>query len=165
MFKDGRYWPFLLTALLVGGVGMNIAMVLRAADDPSFAVEEDYYKRAVEWDQHRAAVRESKALGWSIRIDPRLERSGPSHHIVLDADIVDRFGRPVSDATVQVKAVHLARAAYPLHATMDRKRDRFSAVLNSNRAGQWEFSFVVERGDERFEDQKRAELRMEGASE
>ncbi|MEL6544011.1 MAG: FixH family protein [Myxococcota bacterium] len=73
---NGNHWPWLLAGLLLSGVAMNIAMVLRASNDPSFAVEEDYYQKAVNWDEYREQLRKSEALGWQFTLNPSLDETG-----------------------------------------------------------------------------------------
>lgn len=153
-FKDGGYWPWLLGGLLGGGVLMNLAMVMTAADDPSFAIEEDYYQKAVNWDEHRKALRESKALGWKLEVSPTLEGA----ELLLRADLEDALGRDVTDATLRVEAVHLARASEKLIAVMDRDTRGFYTRLPARQAGAYEFRFEATRGEDTFLHTARADV-------
>lgn len=146
----GAYWPWFLTALLVGGVVLNVAMVLRAADDPSFAIEPDYYQKAIDWDASRRAEYESQALGWSIELDVSLERRHHDGCLLVRTKLKDKFGRPIADADLSLDAVHLARSNRLLHASLSHHSGDYSARLPGCRPGLWEFSFVAERGGERF---------------
>ena len=43
-------WPAILLALLGGHAAICVAMIVVATNDPSFAVEPEYYTRALDWD-------------------------------------------------------------------------------------------------------------------
>ena len=44
-------WPLLLALVLVGQAGGVIAMVVVSGRDASFAIEPDYYEKALAWDE------------------------------------------------------------------------------------------------------------------
>jgi len=67
--KKGWYWPFFLVGLQASGVGANLYFMSRAISDPSFAVEPDYYAKAIAWDAHQAQARDNAELGWELKLD------------------------------------------------------------------------------------------------
>src|SRR5512136_3054494 len=115
--KRGWYWPFLLVGLLAAGVGANVYFLARAVGDPSFAVEPDYYAKAVAWDAHQAQARENADLGWSVTIDVAPADLATGRARVV-AKLVDRDGRAVPGASVGLEAFHNARAADVRKATL-----------------------------------------------
>ncbi|MEM6532110.1 MAG: FixH family protein [Myxococcota bacterium] len=153
-FKNGGYWPFLIVGLLGGGVIMNLAMVMTAADDPGFAVEEDYYQKAVDWDKSREQVRKNRELGWTVKVDARFD----GEQMVVEAQVNDRLGRGIADASVELQALHVARANHKITAPMDHNDGRFHTRIDASRPGSWEFKFAVRRGDDLFVDTQRADV-------
>ena len=49
--KRGMGWPIGIVAILLAGVVGNLAVIVITKDDPSFSVEPDYYRKAVDWDE------------------------------------------------------------------------------------------------------------------
>lgn len=97
MNSRARWWPFFIIVLLVGGAGANVALMVIATRDPSFAVEPDYYQKALRWDEAMTQESHNAALGWSVAVGvDAATRSGPTR-IVLR--VSDRDGAPVEDAT------------------------------------------------------------------
>jgi nitrogen fixation protein FixH len=149
MNKRARWWPFFVIALLVGGAGANVALMVIATRDPSFAVEPDYYQKALRWDDAMAQERENAALGWSVEAGVDSATRSGSTRIVLR--VSDRDGAPVEDATVRVTAFHNARASQIVAATLAPTRGgRYSAPLPLDRPGLWELRVRVEQGDRIF---------------
>jgi len=134
------------TAVVVGILGASFifAMVTlyHASTDPSFAVEPDYYEKALNWDEH-AALREASAqLGWTIGLSagPGAE---PGRRIVTMA-LSDREGEPIENADVSVVAFHNARAANRHEFSMDGVgAGVYTTDQPLNRPGHWEFRFTI----------------------
>lgn len=151
MHRKSGWLLVALVALLLGSVvTMNLTMLFLASTDPSIAIEEDYYTRALTWDQRLAQERINAALGWSIELE--LRRAGS---VLREADIEailrDREGAPLDAAKVRLKAFHGARARWKHEARLARRGSGLYATrLPLVRAGLWEFRFEVTRGDERF---------------
>jgi hypothetical protein len=73
-----------------------------AVSDPHFALEPDYYDKAVHWDRAQALARESASTGLKVTVD-RLIRSSDGS-VALRLRLVDRDARPVVGASVAVEA-------------------------------------------------------------
>lgn len=149
MSGSGRCWPVLILALLVGGAGANIALMVIATRDASFAVEPDYYEKAVHWDDVMRQETRNAALGWSVavRFDPAPTRG----QVRVAARISDRDGAPVERATVQVTAFHSARASRVFTSTLaPESNGSYSAPLPLDRPGIWELRLRVQQGDRVF---------------
>jgi nitrogen fixation protein FixH len=148
--SSGRHWPFLLAGLLASGVLANVYFMCRAVSDPSFAVEPDYYQKAVAWDAHQAEVRDSAALGWSVAlaVAPADPATGQAR---LIAQFSDRSGRPVAGLSVGLQAFHNARAAEVVTARLaETASHAYAADVPVVRPGLWEFRISAARGEERF---------------
>ena len=148
--KKGWYWPFLLGALLISGVGANIYFMCRALGDPSFAVEPDYYAKAVAWDAHQTQSRENATLGWTLRLSVAAPDPASGRAQVV-AKLADRDGRPVPGLAVGIEAFHNARAADIIKASLlETAEHDYAARLPVVRAGLWEFRVAATRGAETF---------------
>ena len=145
----GWGWPALIVALLVGGAGANIWLMLVATGDASFAVEADYYEKALRWDDAMAQEARNARLGWSVAV--RLERAAQPGEGWVRARVVDRDGVPVAGARVGVEAFHSARASRIVRAGLTPEAGGgYAARLPLDRPGLWELRVRVERGDQVF---------------
>ena len=70
--KRGSWWPIGITAVLATTVAANVWVATIASDDPSFAIEPDYYAKAIAWDSTLAQARTNATLGW--RLTPSARR-------------------------------------------------------------------------------------------
>ena len=61
----GWWWPWFVVALLVATAGGQGIMLYAATHDPTFAIEPDYYQKAVAFDTTIQQERGNLALGWT----------------------------------------------------------------------------------------------------
>lgn len=142
-------WP----AVIVGALAIHATAWLTVAwvanSDPSYAVEEDYYRKAVEWDAGRAELAASDALGWQLtyHVEPG---PGPAEATV-HATLSDRDGAPLDGAALALETFHNARAGDILRADLTPAGDgAYSARLPMQRPGVWELRFTADRGEAHF---------------
>ena len=151
-------WPVVLASLLAGQAAAIIAVVVVSGRDPSFAVEPDYYEKALAWDEAARSRTASEALGWTATVETEAVPSGR----LLRVTLVDRLGRGLEGATVGAEVFHHARSG-------DRRRVELVAAGGGiyegdtamDRPGLWEVRVSVQRGPEAFTTSTRIEL--EGA--
>jgi nitrogen fixation protein FixH len=143
-------WPAVIVGALAVHVVASLVTVWIATSNPSYAVEEDYYQKALAWDASRDQKRHNTALGW--RLDAEVTAAASTGgDPTLAVRLVDRDGRPLDGATVAVAAFHNARADEILRAELAAKGDGlYSCGLAMRRSGVWELRFTVDRGGERF---------------
>jgi nitrogen fixation protein FixH len=148
--KKGWYWPLLLVGLLASGVVANLYFMGLAVSDPSFAVEPDYYAKALAWDAHLAQAKENAELGWTIALAVAdADRATGRAHVV--ARLFDRDGRPLPGLTVGLTAFHNARASQVVAATLSETAEHaYAADVAVSRPGLWEFRVAATRGTETF---------------
>jgi nitrogen fixation protein FixH len=147
--KRGMQWPIGIAVILALTVISNVWLAVIASRDEAFAVEPDYYQKAVRFDDEMALRAESARLGW--RVVPRLRLGTPASAGSLTATVTDSSGAPVQGAQVEVLAMHNARASRQLTATLaEAGNGAYSAPLDAQRPGEWELRFTITRGSERF---------------
>ncbi len=156
-----HYWMMpvgLLAALTLG----ELYMVYTAVDDPGFAVEKDYYKKAVHWDSHMEQAAENKRLGWKLALETRPTHGG---HVELVVRIKDQQGRPVRGANVRVETFFNARAGQILTADLrDAGDGSYQSALPLGHKGLWEFRFTAVQGGARFTDVVRRDVALGGGA-
>jgi nitrogen fixation protein FixH len=148
--KKGWYWPVLLVGLLAAGVGANVYFMCRAVSDPSFAVEPDYYAKAVAWDAHQTQARENVELGWTVALSVApADRGTGRARVVVTLD--DRNGKPVPGLTVALQAFHNARASDIVTSTLvETPEHDYAGDVPVSRPGLWEFRVAAVRGADTF---------------
>jgi hypothetical protein len=154
--KRGLGWPIGIATILALTVGANIWVAIIANDDPSFSIENDYYRKAVGWDSTMAQMRENTRLGWHVApvFDAFTARDGATLHVRLS----DSIGAPIPGATVRVAALYNARAGQVLEGTMLPDTSATYALrLPVTHPGQWEVRFDIHRGNERYTSSVRLE--------
>lgn len=142
-----KVWPTAIFALL----GMNMAIVgitvYYATNDPSAAVESDYYQKAVDWDQTVAKRQASDLLGWTPQ--PRLVRSETGTHLRLT--LTDRDGHAVHGAKVNAVVFHNARAATRFSIDLlEGEPGEYAAAVSADRPGSWHVDLAATRGEDSF---------------
>lgn len=130
-------WPAMVLGLFViQAIFMGAAIVL-AHNDPSVAVEPDYYEKALRWDQDAARQRAALALGWeaALEIEPP---TGAMGQRTLRVRIKDGEGNAVPDLAVTVEAFHQAESGARRSAEATPTPDGYIATIPMARAGHWE---------------------------
>ncbi|NUQ13099.1 MAG: FixH family protein, partial [Gemmatimonadaceae bacterium] len=114
--KRGAGWPLAVAVILGATVAGNVWLIRLAGADPSFAVEEDYYRKGVRWDEELAQRAHNEALGWRVRatLSPIEPGRGADLLVALDDSAV----APIADASIVVCALHVGRAAHPVDVTL-----------------------------------------------
>lgn len=149
IIRKDRVWPTIVLAVLGGYVAFGLIAARVASHDPNFAIEPDYYRKAVAWDSTLAQARRSAALGW--RLTPTLgsisEGAAP-----FTVDLRDSTGAVVMDARVSVEARPIAHADDVVRATLTARDDgAYATRLPLGRAGLWELHVDATRGADRYE--------------
>jgi nitrogen fixation protein FixH len=143
-------WPAIVIGMLTVHVLACLFFIYLATSDPSFAVEEDYYQKAVGWDEKRAQDRRNAVLGWQValQVEPA---ATVAHDPVLRVVLTDRQGRPIDGARLAVEAFPVARADRIQRLTgAGSGAGVYGAPVSIRRPGRWEFRVVAELDDDRF---------------
>ena len=149
-------WPWVPTLLLVSLIGTQITVLSSVLDDPTFATEPDYYRKALDWDAQQARARQSQALGWTARASI----DGVTATVRdISVSIIDSRGSPVSGAAVRATAFPNARARQVRELTFrEASPGVYRAGLGPAWPGIWELRCSATRGEQRFESTLRLEV-------
>jgi nitrogen fixation protein FixH len=147
-------WPLGITAILLTFASANLWMMHVAGSDPSFAVEPDYYQKAVAFDSTMAAEARSARLGWNASSVIAVVDGGARVAVTLR----DSAGQPVTGARVSVDARFNARANDVLTGTLaEDGPGTYSAPLKVGHGGEWEVRVDAVRGEQHFVTSTRAQ--------
>jgi nitrogen fixation protein FixH len=145
--STGRFWalfPVVLLGSSLLGLGTLASIAMR---DPSFALERDYYQRAVRFEDEQAQRAENQRLGYQLELEvhPAADRA----RLVLT--LSSKHGAPLPSASLRAEAFANARAADIREVEFRLGADgRYHAELDREVPGLWEFRVVVVNGPERF---------------
>lgn len=153
----------IITALL-GNVVLGVVLVRVAGGDRHFAVESNYYQKAVSWDSTMAQDGRNTALGWVMV--PSLGAVGTAGGDSLVVTLHQAGGEPVTGATVTIEAMPIAYATDVRRATLTATREpgRYAASGVIGRAGLWELRLTSVRGTDRFTDNLRLDASTTAAA-
>jgi hypothetical protein len=154
--RGGMFWAMVPVVLLSLGVGGVVLLGSIASNDPGFALERDYYRRAVQWDRTQAERAENERLGYRVAVETRSAADGG---VDVVARVLDAAGAAIRGAEVEVEAFANARAAARLSLRLREAEDgTYRASLGRARPGLWELRFTVVRSSARFTEVVRVDV-------
>ena len=163
--KPGSWWPPIIAGALAFHIISSLVVVYVATSDPSYAVEDNYYQKAVAWDEKRAQDGVNADLGWLLEfsVEPPTR---PGEQPGLEVTLLDAGGRPLAGAAVSVEAFHNARGDDIIREMLTDAGDGiYRASLPMRRNGRWELRFTVSRGEDTFTYSEARHLYVEGSWE
>lgn len=146
--RPGTMWPFVIAGALGLHVVGSLVMVYFATSNESYAVEPDYYQKALAWNDKRAQDRHNVELGWQLEftVEPAAQGQDP----ILRAALKAADCEPVTGASMAVEAFANARRDEVLTAILNPADSGYETTMPLRRDGLWEFRFTVTRNDELF---------------
>jgi nitrogen fixation protein FixH len=161
--RSAWFWPALVISLLAGQVVLVLVMAYLAVSDHSFAVEPDYYRKALHWDAEMAQQQANRRLGWSLHVEIS-EPSDLFQQRGVRCVIADRAGKPVEGATVELVAFPHVRGNERQTLTLAAvEAGRYGAAVRMAQGGLWEFRVVAKRGAELATHMELVQVRVPGA--
>jgi len=128
-----------------------------AVDDPHFALEPDYYDKAVHWDRSQALARASAATGLQAEIAP-LRRSADGA-VAVRLRLLDRDAKPIVGARVSVEAFPNAFANRIERPTLrEVEPGVYAGQLSRGVLGVWELRLTATQGALRFHEVLRRDV-------
>ena len=152
-------WALVPVGLLVSSVVGFTWMALVAVRDPNFALEPDYYQKALHWDQTQGQAATNQRLAYRFSVLPivTLDASGRA---TFWLKLVDSSGRPIRGARVLAEAFPNAFSGEISNLTFqEHESGSYSATVAAKRAGVWELRLAAENGTDRATAIERCELR------
>lgn len=148
----GWYWPLLVVCLLAIPICANFYLMARANGDPSFVIENDYYRKAVAWDGQMAQDKANLALGWLAQIVQ-------ARPFEVDVQLLDKEGKPLENAALTAQSLANARAGdvRPVRVT-PLGQGKFTLVIPQRFVGLYELRLTVKHGTDLFTTQLRQDL-------
>jgi hypothetical protein len=136
-------------------LGLGV-MATIATRDPGFALERDYYQKAVHYDREIEQRAANAKLAWTLvtELSPS-DRAGAYALVVRPRHAAG----PLVGAIVQVEALRNASASNPIEATLvERSPGEYAATLPLRAGGLWEFRLAVEHRGARFTSVERRDV-------
>jgi nitrogen fixation protein FixH len=160
--RAGRRWILFPVGLIVGQMGIVGGMMYVASSDPSFAVEPNYYEKALAWDATAAQKAANERLAWRTTVGVSRGDAGGSELVVR---LVNSDGTALDGAKVQAEVFASTRARERTALLLEARGDgTYASPAPISRAGLWECRLVIDRGPERFTTTARLEVRAEGSA-
>jgi nitrogen fixation protein FixH len=125
-----------------------LAVAVLAASDPSFAVEDDYYQKALDWDKQQEQEGLNADLGWrvEIRTEPR-----PDGRTDLGVRLTDRQNEPILYARVSAQIFAISRSDRRQQSSFSEIGDGwYTSPFAMNRSGRWEIRMVAKHDEQTF---------------
>jgi nitrogen fixation protein FixH len=134
-----------------------------AIDDPSFALEPNYYAKAVRWDRTQAEAKQGAALGLQLTLEPLALASDGG--VELELRISDRARLPFAAADVTLEAFPNAFASRIEHIVLkEASPGVYRGSLLRGTRGLWELRFNVSQGARHFREVLRRDVSKGGAA-
>ena len=149
--KKGFLWPAVIVSALAIHVVVSLVVVFIATSDPSYAVEEDYYQKAINWDEKRAQDRTNENLDWNLEFSVSPPEQ-PGEQPKVELTLENQLGLPLTGAAVSIETFYnslsgdILRAHFP--ATDESGRSEITLPMKHN--GRWELRFTAQHNGETF---------------
>lgn len=153
--RKPRTWlfPAIVIGLLAAQVLLCAVVIFIATSDPSFAVEEDYYAKALNWDKTKAARAASTRLGWRpiLIVSPTADDYKNREITMRLFDAEDQL---LTGVTATAIAFQQSRGDERQTIAFQEREDEpgvYQASLPVRRTGRWQFRLTAERGADAFQ--------------
>ncbi len=155
--RAARRWILIPLGLIITQMSIVITMMCIATSDPTFAVEPNYYEKALAWDATAAQNHTNQRLAWRTEMAASASSSGKGEFAVR---LTNSDSTPLDGAKVRAELFAntnaRARTILDLVANGD---GRYGAPTAFDRLGMWECRLVVTRGPETFTTSAQFEVR------
>ncbi len=154
-----KAWPLFIVLLFVTGAVATLSMVWIAASDGGAQVIDNYYEKAVNWDDTASRRGESEALGWTSDVD--IQGTSDDQSMIVIA-VEDRSGAPVTGLSGTVRLYRPEVAAALAEVDLVEKPQRsgeYRLEMPFGRRGIWDVEIEATRDSALYWDRIRTELR------
>ncbi|MEM9065182.1 MAG: FixH family protein [Planctomycetota bacterium] len=138
-------WPLGVIGMLVVSLSVCTITVIAATSDSGFAIEDDYYAKAVAWDDTAFQRAKNDALGWTV--DAVISPDGVVRMTLLNAE-----GEPISDARIHAVVFHHAARGDAEDVTFSAAAHagHYTAHITAPRHGLWQIRAIIRAQGEIF---------------
>lgn len=135
-------WPLLIIGFLLLGVTWSMGVVVASQSDGGPEIVEDYYEKAISWDDEAQRRARSDAQNWDISITVQRDNEDP----VLFVNILDANGNPAEGLTGSVYALRPQKAQpiAKLAITPSQTAGLYTSPFPSLTPGLWDFRIEAE---------------------
>jgi len=137
-------WPLLIIGFLLLGVTWSMGVVVASQSDGGPEIVDDYYEKAISWDEEAQRRARSDAQNWDISVSVQQNGEEP----VLSVNILDANGNPVEGLTGSVYALRpqKAKPIAKLSITPSHTAGLYTYPFPSVTRGLWDFRIEAEVG-------------------
>jgi hypothetical protein len=162
--RGGAVWAW-VPALLLGSMLLGLGVLAYIAiDDPHFALESNYYDKAVHWDRSQSEARDGAALGLQLTLTKPLALAADGK-LELEVRIVSGDRALIGPALVELEAFPNAYASRVERVTLSETSPGvYRARLRGHARGLWELRFTVTQGKLRFHQSLRRDVGQKEAA-
>ena len=151
LIRPDRRWPMIIVALILGNMGFCFTTIYFSIDRRTSFAEEDYYAKAMHWDDTARQHEANRTLGWVARPEivpaPGLPESGR----VLRVRLLDGSGRPIRAAVLEASVFHQADARRRWTVDLVPEGDGwFVGSMPTRRDGLWRMHLIADAVGMRF---------------
>jgi FixH len=149
--RKGAIWAW-VPALLLGSMLLGLGVLaFIAIDDPHFALEPNYYEKAVRWDRGQSEARDSAALGLRLTLPPALTQADDGS-VEVELRVADREHAGLTAATVELEAFPNAYASRIERLTLkEGEPGVYRGRLTGRTLGLWELRFTIIKENRHFQ--------------
>lgn len=160
-----RRWPIGLQMIMAMVISANMVLLYLATHAGASRPLDDWYERAVNWDETQALHESSRELGWSVAWDiPTGPEYGPGMPRPVDLAVSDGRGQPVSGLVGVVKAERPAGTALGSQAAiaeLPQTPGTYRCLLQFSADGLWQLDATLRQDELTWVGHHRLELRSE----
>jgi nitrogen fixation protein FixH len=164
--KAGSHWPWAIAGLFLLILIINISVWVNATSDSSHVILENYYERAVRYDEDVKQDSINQALGWLVSYsflapeDEAQDAVGSDFpaNTLLWVQLARENGLPIDGAHVHLQAFHLAHSAHPIQVDLHEGPTGYGSHLRLGPAGIWDLSLQVQKDSTVFTHHLQKEL-------
>jgi nitrogen fixation protein FixH len=138
-----KRWVVAIVGLLAVNVIATIILAT-VANNGGTQVIPGYYDRAVHYDDAIAQAAHARALGWQV--------TTTANAGVLEVDVRDAKGTPVTDAHVSLTGYARAHASHTIAVELASSgQGRYLSATGATGTGWHDFALVIARGSDRLD--------------
>lgn len=140
--------PLLFPLAMLPVFAANGTLIYLALHSKPALVSEHPYEDGRAYNHELEAATAQAALGWTATLSAPLQPGTPS---AIDLDMSDKTGAPVQGLQVGLRIWRPVGTLgdIRLHLT-ETAPGRYTGVVTLPAAGQWQFDFMAQRGDQEF---------------